>query len=436
MKKEEAIFILVIIVFSVPMFFVSPTSASMKSNNSNNAVKHVAIVFSTGGLGDKSFNDAAFRGAQMANDTSKVQIDYFIPQTVTDINTAIESYASQTSPYAYDLIIAVGFSAVGGVNTSSLAHLSRNFAIIDDNSINRSNVADITFKEQEGSFLVGAMAAMTTQSNIIGFLGGQNIPLINKFRTGYEQGARYINPNITVLASYSPDQNNPYTNSTAGSIVANAQMSQGADIIYAAAGGTGLGVFSAVNKSVASGNFDYAIGVDSNQDYIYPGNILTSMMKRVDIATYDLITTTINDTLSNTFMGNDTILGLAKNGVGMTNMTYTQNIASSLCNPGVTRFDVVTNLKAQIISGSIKVSNTLQSPSQYNSVPHMCSINIDGKPVSTTPTTTTTTTTTTATNSTTNSINTTNSKTTISTTPSFTLVAIFSIVLIYKRRKV
>ena len=426
MDKEVSLFLLIIIFSSLPVFFTSPTSAPLKTNSSNNAIKHVAIVFSTGGLGDKSYNDAAFSGAQRANDTSLVQIDYAVPTTINEINQYIEAYASQTSPYAYDLIIVVGYSAAAGVNASSIKHPSINFAIIDDNSINRSNVADITFKEHEGSFLVGAMAAMTTQSKIIGFLGGQNISLINKFRSGYEQGTRYVDPNITILVSYSPDQNNPYGNITAGQLVANAQISLGADIIYAAAGGTCIGVFNAVNASDAQGSHVYAIGVDSDQDYIYPGNILTSMVKRVDTATYDLISTTINSTLSTTFMGKDVILGLAENGVGMTNMTYTNNIRNSLCNPGVTRFGVDINLKEQIISGSIVVSNTIQIQAQYNTVPHMCSLNIDGTPVSTTSTTTTT-------NSTTTSS--TNLTSTISTTPGFTLVVLLAVVIIYIRRK-
>ena len=339
-------------------------SGAAAKSDSANAVKHVAIVFSTGGLGDKSFNDAGFVGAQRANDTSKVQIDYVEPKDVNEINQYIESFASSTTP-VYDLIIAIGFSSADGVNASSIAHPDRNFAIIDDNSINRSNVADITFKEQEGSFLVGAMAAMTTKSNVIGFLGGLDIPLINKFRSGYEQGAHYVNSSIQVLAQYAPDPSNPWGDTAGGKQVANTEISQGADVIYAAAGGTGLGVFDAANETTQStGKKVYAIGVDSDQDYIQPGIVLCSMVKRVDTAVYNLITTTIDGTIGTQYLGKAVALGLAQNGVAISNMTYTQSIAQGTFSNGKfttsqTRWQIVQSLRTAIINGTISVSPTI-----------------------------------------------------------------------------
>lgn len=347
-----------------------PATADQTATND---IKHVMIVFSTGGLGDKSFNDAGFVGAQKANDTSKVKIDYVEPTTVTDINNYLSTFGAQTTPYKYDLVIAIGFSSADGVNASSIANPNTKFAIIDDNSINRSNVADITFKEQEGSFLAGAMAAMTTKSNVLGFLGGLDIPLINKFRSGYEQGARYINPNITVISQYSPDANIPWTDPTGGKQVANTEISQGADIIYAAAGGTGLGVFDAANESRSTGKLVYAIGVDSDQDYIQPGIVLTSMVKRVDTAVYNLIETTINGTISSTYMGKAVALGLKQNGVGISNMTYTSFIKNSDCTGSTTRGDVIQTLRQDIIGGSIVV-DPLVKTSGFNTVAHACSV--------------------------------------------------------------
>jgi basic membrane protein A len=362
MKKKLMTVVFVLAVFMLSSFAISSFAApAAAKSTATNDVKHVAIVFSTGGLGDKSFNDAAYVGAQKANDTAKVKIDYVEPKDVTEINNYIESYASQTSPYSYDLIIAIGFSSADGVNQSSLKHPTQNFAIIDDNSINRSNVADITFKEQEGSFLVGAMAAMTTKSNIIGFLGGLDIPLINKFRAGYEQGAKYVNSSITVLAQYAPDPSNPWGDTAGGKQVANSFINQGADVIYAAAGGTGLGVFDAANESTTSGKPVYAIGVDSDQDYIQPGIVLTSMVKRVDTAVYNLITTTIDGTLSTNYLGKAVALGLKENGVAISNMTYTQTIANDKFTNGKftadnTRWQIVQDLRTAIINGTIVVS--------------------------------------------------------------------------------
>ena len=363
MKKNIMTVVLVFAVFMLSAFATSSlvANATVTTNTTTNDVKHVAIVFSTGGLGDKSFNDAAYVGAQKANDTSKVKIDYIEPKDVTEINHDLEAYAQQTSPYAYDLIIAIGFSSADGVNASSLAHPGTNFAIIDDNSINRSNVADITFKEQEGSFLVGAMAAMTTKTNTVGFLGGLDIPLINKFLAGYQQGVHYINSSIKVVYQYAPDPSNPWGDTAGGKQVANTEINQGADVIYAAAGGTGLGVFDAANESTANGKPVYAIGVDSDQDYIQPGIVLASMVKRVDTAVYNLIETTINDTLSTRYLGKAVALGLKENGVAISNMTYTQTIANGVFNNGnftasQTRWQIVQELRQEIINGSISVS--------------------------------------------------------------------------------
>lgn len=384
MKKS---FITVVFVFAIFMLSAFATTTIIANSTgaatvASNEVKHVAIVFSTGGLGDKSFNDAGFAGAQKANDTSKVQIDYVEPKDVTEINNYIESYAAAGT---YDLIIAIGFSSADGVNQSSLKHPTQNFAIIDDNSINRSNVADITFKEQEGSFLVGAMAAMATKSNTIGFLGGLDIPLINKFRSGYEQGAHYINPNITVISNYSPDASNPWGDTAGGKQVANTEISQGADVIYAAAGGTGLGVFDAANESRSAGKIVYGIGVDSDQDYIQPGIVLTSMIKRVDTAVYNLIETTIDGTIGTKYLGKAVELGLKENGVAMSNMTYTEFMKNSKCTDTTTRGDVINTLRSDIIAGSITVSPTLLQASEFNTVSHACTIAPPDPPTSSTP---------------------------------------------------
>lgn len=358
MKKNKitVVFILAVFMFSTFALTGMLANPAGAKSDSTTVVKNVAIVFSTGGLGDKSFNDAGFEGAKRANDTSKVNIDYVEPTTVDEINNFIEQYATSTAP-SYDLIIAIGFSSADGVNASSLAHTDKKFAIIDM-VVDNPNVANIVFKEHEGSFLAGAMAAMVTKTNVLGFLGGLDIPLINKFRAGYEQGAKYINSSITVLAQYSPDANNPWGDIAGGKTVANSFIDKNADVIYAAAGGTGIGVFDAADEAKADGKIIYGIGVDSDQDYLKEGVVLTSMIKRVDVAVENLINDVIDGTTTPAFQS----LGLKENGVGISNMTYTTNLKNGVYENGtstLTRWQIVQAIRDDIIAGNIVVEETV-----------------------------------------------------------------------------
>ena len=312
-----------------------------------NSNAKIAIVYSTGGLGDQSFNDAAFAGKERAEaDFPGITVQQVEPETVTEINTAIENFANDGS---FDLIIAIGFSAADGVNASAVAHPNQKFMIVDS-VVDQPNVASVTFKEHEGSFLVGAMAAMVTKTNKTAFLGGLDIPLINKFRYGFEQGVKYINPNVEVLVAYSPDPSKPFSDQAGGQTVANGFIDQGADVIYAAAGGTGLGVFDAVADQ-EKGEV-YAIGVDSNQDHLKPGYILTSMIKRVDVAVY----TQIQAIVDGTWTASIKELGLKEDGVDISPMNYTQTERDTLYANDKTRFQIVQDIKLAIINGSIVVS--------------------------------------------------------------------------------
>lgn len=311
----------------------------------------IAVVFSTGGLGDKSFNDAANLGLQNAITKYNLTNDQYAttePTDVAEINTAIETYAADGS---YDLIIAIGFSSAGGVNESALAHTDQKFMIVDS-VVDLPNVASVTFKEHEGSFLAGAMAAMVSQTGTLGFLGGLDIPLINKFLAGYQQGAKYINPDIVVNYAYAPDPSNPWNDVAGGKSVAEQFLSDGADIIYSAAGATGEGVFDAVKDARDNNKTVYAIGVDSNQDYLLPGGILTSMIKRVDVA----VETQIDSIIDGSWAAGLTQLGLKENGVGITDMQYTQDEANAIYEGNLTRLDKIAEIKADIIDGTIVVS--------------------------------------------------------------------------------
>ena len=231
----------------------------------------VAVVFSTGGLGDQSFNDAANAGLLQARIAYNLSVSTVEPKDVPAINTNLMTFGADSEN---DLVIAIGFSSAEGVNSSARANTGTNFTLIDM-VIDLPKVANIVFKEQEGSFLAGAMAALTTESDKLGFLGGLDIPLINRFGAGFEQGAKWINPDVTVTWAYSPDSSNPWGDLAGGKTVAQSMIDTGVDIIFAAAGGTGLGVFDAAKEATDAGSKTYAIGVDSNQDHLKKGIILT-----------------------------------------------------------------------------------------------------------------------------------------------------------------
>ncbi|MCH8908660.1 MAG: BMP family ABC transporter substrate-binding protein [Candidatus Heimdallarchaeota archaeon] len=331
----------------------------------------VAVVFSTGGLGDLSFNDMANEGLQNAlatHGTSLTSVS-FEPEDVPEINAQIETYAASGD---HALIIAVGFSSTDGVNASALAHTDQQFAIIDS-VVGLPNVADVVFQEHEGSFLAGAIAGMVTQSNKLGFLGGLDIPLINKFRAGYEQGALYINPAITFEATYSPDPANPWGDLAGGKNVAEGMIENGADIIFAAAGGTGIGVMDAAEEALKNDQLAFAIGVDSNQDHLREGVVLTSMIKRVDTAVELLIADAVST--AHAMAGTITSLGLEVDGVGISDMEFTRSIGDAACSSSASILQTAAAIKASIIAGDIIVDDTLDYTP--NTVAHPCSETLD-----------------------------------------------------------
>lgn len=309
-----------------------------------------AIIFATGGLGDKSFNDAGNRGRLQAEEEygSQINIDYVEPETIPEFATFQNDLAGQGK---YDLIICIGFLQTTALNDTARTYPDQKFVLIDD-VIALDNINSITFKEHEGSFLVGAMAAMTTNTSKLGFLGGLDIYLINKFKAGFEQGSEYINSSINVTSVYSPDPTNPWGDLVGGKSVATTLYSQGIDIIYAAAGGTGLGVFQAADET----DDVMAIGVDSDQDYLYPGTILCSMLKKVETAVYSSIV----DIIDGTWTHGASELGIAQDGVGISEMNYTQSIATAdftFNSVTKTRWEWILDIKAKIIAGTITVGD-------------------------------------------------------------------------------
>ncbi len=311
-----------------------------------------ALIFTIGGRGDKSFNDAAYRGIEQAKADygNSISIDYIEPENIPEFYTFQDDLARNGD---YELIICVGYLQYSALNATARDYPDQDWAIIDEKFSHLPNVQSFTFKEQEGSFLVGAMAGMVTQTSKIGFLGGIDIYLINKFRYGYEQGAKYINPAINVTATYMPVPppacwNDPPT----AKLVGENLYSQGIDIIYTATGESYRGVFQAANET--SGVF--AIGADYDQDGVIPGKILCSMIKKYETAVY----TAIKTKMDGSWAAGTQELGLAEDGVAISPMTFTgviKNGQFTLKGVSKTRWEHILEIKELISEGYIIVSD-------------------------------------------------------------------------------
>ena len=291
-----------------------------------------AIVYDMGGKFDKSFNEAAYVGMEnWKKETGKQYLEFEIANE-SQREQAIRRMAEKgASP-----IIGVGFSQASAIEKVAKEFPKLNFVIVDM-VVGLPNVQSVVFKEQEGSFLVGAMAAMASKTGKVGFVGGMDIPLIRRFECGYEQGAKFANPKAEVFANMTGTTGAAWNDPTRGGELAKAQFAKGADVVFAAAGGTGVGVYQA-----AKDGGKLAIGVDSNQNHLQPGTMLTSMLKRVDVAVYNV---------SKSFAPGVTVLGLKEGGV---DYAVDANNAKLVTPDMKKRVDAA---KADIISGKIKVAD-------------------------------------------------------------------------------
>lgn len=301
---------------------------------------HVGIVFDIGGKDDRSFNAAANQGVLKAKEDFPIVLRDVEPGDPTSIEPAMRAFAER----GFDLIIGVGFAQTPIMQQVAKDYPNLNFAIIDG-VIELPNVASLIFKEHQGSYLVGMIAAKKSKTGIIGFLGGMDIPLIHKFEKGYEEGARAVNPNIRVIDNYVGVTDAAWNNPGKGKELAVAQISKGADVIFTAAGNSGLGAFDAVEPY----SDKFVIGVDSNQNWVKPGHVLTSMVKRVDNAVYQIV----RDRVNGAFQGGIHIYGLENDGVGY---ALDQHNAS-LIPPNVIKD--VEAAKQKIISGQIQVTDAM-----------------------------------------------------------------------------
>ena len=253
-------------------------SAAAVALSATAALADPAIIFDLGGKFDKSFNEAAFQGAQRWADETGGSFREIELQNEAQREQALRRFAEAGS----NPIVMAGFAFADALGKVAPDYPDTKFAVIDVNWLSMPNVRGIGFNEHEGSYLVGMLAAQASKTGTVGFVGGMDIPLIRRFGCGFAQGVKAVNADATIIANITGTTPAAWNDPVKGSELTKAQISQGADVVFAAAGGTGVGVLqTAADEGILS------IGVDSNQNYMHPGKVLTSMLKRVDNAVYE-----------------------------------------------------------------------------------------------------------------------------------------------------
>jgi basic membrane protein A len=345
-------FILRTALISAFLFLISSCGTSTEANADKDKIR-VGIVFDIGGKNDRSFNAAAWEGVLRAEKDLDIVLRDVEPGNPTSIEPAMRAFAERN----FDLIIGVGFAQGPIMERVARDYPNINFAIVDGVILDKEgnplpNVASLVFREHEGSYLVGMIAAQKSKTGVLGFVGGMDIPLIHRFETGYEEGAKSVNPNIRVIDNYVGVTDSAWNNPGKGKELALNQIDQGADVIFTAAGNSGLGAFDAVEQygRNASGEANkFVIGVDSNQNGQKPGFVLTSMVKRVDNAVYDVV----KEVKEGKFKGGFHTFGLDKDGVAY---AMDEN-NKSLISPEV--LQKVEEAKGKIVAGEIKVTDAM-----------------------------------------------------------------------------
>ncbi len=311
-----------------------PSDSGGSSAGKAGAGVKVGLVFDKGGKDDKSFNSAAFRGASDAVKEFGVELkDVEVPDDAA-FEPALRTFAER----GYALVIAVGFAQIDAVKKVAPQFPNVHFALVDG-VVDGANVAPLMFAEHEGSYLVGYLAGLTTKTNKIGFVGGMDIALIRRFETAYAAGAKAANPKVEVLVNFAGVNSSAWANPTRGKELALGQYARGADVIFHGAGATGLGVFDAAEEKGA-----FVIGVDSNQNGLKPGRVLTSMLKRVDTAVYEVI----KEQVEGKFKSGTRSFGLKDKGVDYAIDEHNQK----LIEPHKAKLE---SIREQIIKGDLKV---------------------------------------------------------------------------------
>jgi basic membrane protein A len=341
-------FRLLLIAGLVCALLMAGTSCNQEMSADERGKVRVGIVFDIGGKDDRSFNAAAWEGVKRAAKDFPIVLRDVEPGNPTSIEPAMRAFAER----GYDLIIGVGFAQAPIMEVVAKDYPNINFAIVDGGS-KLPNVASLIFKEHQGSYLVGVIAARTSKTGVIGFIGGMDIPLIHKFETGYEEGAKSVNPDVRVIDNYVGISDSAWNNPGKGKELALAQIGKDVDVIFTAAGNSGLGAFDAVEqhgKGPDGRAKAFVIGVDKNQNMVKPGFVLTSMVKRVDNAVYQIV----EDVVNHQFKGGDHVYGLEADGVAYTVDEFNKNLIPQ---------DVIQQAeeaKRKIIGGQIQVTDVME----------------------------------------------------------------------------
>lgn len=316
-----------------------PARSAAEKTSVEHPKARVGLVFDVGGRGDKSFNDAAYLGVSRAESELGVEVSYLEPSSTEDREAALRLFAARK----LDLVIGVGFIFSSDIEAVARAYPHIRFAGIDYSPGADGipdNVAALSFREEEGSFLVGAVAGYMTKTKHVGFVGGMTGPLIAKFEAGYFAGVEAACPKCQVHSAYAGMTPDAYRDPAKGKALANAQIAAGSDIIYHASGSTGHGVFEAAADAHIK-----AIGVDADQYDEMPGVVVTSMIKRVDVAVFE----TVKAVLEDRFRGGAQVFGLSDQGVD-----YVHDGPHAEGIPAEVK-DKVAALRADVIRGEIKV---------------------------------------------------------------------------------
>ncbi|EPJ46718.1 MAG: putative outer membrane basic protein [Osedax symbiont Rs1] len=294
-----------------------------------------AVVFDMGGKFDKSFNQGVYEGVEQFRNETGIKYREFEVTNPSQREQAIRKMAQRKS----NPVLAIGFAQATALEKVAKDFPETKFSIIDA-VVDLPNVQSIVFKEHEGSFLVGLLAAMKSESKAVSFIGGMDIPLIRRFNCGFAQGAKYAVKDIKVISNMTGSTPSAWNDPVKGGELARSQFDRGSDVVFAAAGGTGIGVYQAAKDA---GKF--AIGVDSNQNHIHPGTMLTSMIKRVNVAAYN----TFKGVQDDTWKAGFNVLGLAEGGVAWAYDEHNKALITAEMKAAVDQ------AKADIIAGKIVV---------------------------------------------------------------------------------
>jgi basic membrane protein A and related proteins len=348
--RIQSILLILLVLMSLLIF--SSCAGTETSAQDKGKIK-VGIVFDIGGKNDRSFNAAAWEGVRRAEKDLDIVLRDVEPGNPTSIEPAMRAFAEKD----FDLIIGVGFAQGPIMEQVARDYPNIKFAIVDGVILDKDgkplpNVASLVFREHEGSFLVGMIAAAKSKTGVLGFVGGMDIPLIHKFETGYAEGAKTVNPNIKIYDNYVGVTDSAWNNPGKGKELALSQIDKGADVIFTAAGNSGLGAFDAVEQYGRNSDGEankFVIGVDSNQNGVKPGFVLTSMVKRVDNAVYDVV----KEVNSGKFNGGFHAFGLEKDGVAYSMDEFNRGLISE------DTLKKVEDAKKKIVAGEIKVTDAM-----------------------------------------------------------------------------